>query len=194
MWAGDYTVACQHFHQAIETYQQRTDIFYGMAGAAKWCMEAPDAATKYWLSGIDAPYAVGGSVVRLPLLLFAASILRPGIFPRQEAESIMRQKVKDPRAKNWPGPLAKFVLSLIDESSLSESGKENEALPHRMWLAIFYKRLLDLSREKLNLAEFRSMMREMVETSRVEWSKEAHFFYLMRCEEFFIARHEASLK
>lgn len=145
LWVGDYQAAQQHFQYAMETHPTLGDIFYGMAGIAKWCVDDPGAAVRLWHAGLDAPYAVGGLGVHLPLLLFVASILRPGLLPKKQAEQILIEKVDDRRVKNRPGPLAKFVLGLGDEKTLPGlcKGVHERDTQHRKWLTQFYKAVLE---------------------------------------------------
>jgi len=110
IWAGHYELAEQNFQQAINTHPTPGNVFYGMPGAAMWCLDDPGAAVRHWHEGLNAPYAVGGVGIHLPLLLFLASTLRPRVYVKEDAEGILRERVKNPRAKSWPGPLAKFVL------------------------------------------------------------------------------------
>lgn len=194
LWVGDYQEAEQHFRYAIKTHPTPGDIFYGMAGAAKWCTDEPGAAVRHWHAGLDSPYAVGGVGIHLPLLLFLASILRPGVYPQEDAARVLLKRIEDPRVKYWPGPLAKFVLGLGDEKTLSGlcTGANELDTLHRKWLAQFYKAVLECDRGTLTPTEFKTRMQETADTSRSEWSEEGNFLSLLWSEEFFIARYEAS--
>ena len=195
LWTGKCEAAWEHFQHAIKTFPLDISSFYGMAGVAKWCMDEPVIATEQWVAGLHSGYADGGVGTHLPLLLLCASILRPGIYARREAEQILAQKIEDARVKYWPGPLAMFVLNLINESTLEErslQGKDQKTPPSAKWLIAFYKRVLELERGDLNLETFKGLMQRMADTSGPEWSNERTFLYLLWNEEFFIARHEAS--
>lgn len=194
LWTGKYEAAWEHFQHAIKTSSLSISSFYGMAGVAKWCMDEPVVATEQWVAGLASGYADGGVGTHIPLLLLCASILRPGIYLRREAEQILAPKIEDARVKYWPGPLAMFVLNLIDESVLEErsvQGKDRKTPPSAKWLIAFYKRVLELERGRLNLQEFKGAMQRMADTSDPEWSDERTFLYLLWNEEFFIARYEA---
>jgi len=194
LWLEDFHAAERHFLHAIKESRVRGDTFYGMAGAAKWCLDDPVAAVRYWRGGLDAPYAVGGIGISLPLLLWAASILRPGVFPAKEAARLLKAKAKDPRADSWPGPIAKFILGLSDEISLAAACFERNAVqPGQKRIAEFYKGLLEFSRGAEDATVLREIMRTTADTSQSDWSKEEDFLDLMWSEEFFVARHEASL-
>jgi hypothetical protein len=65
-----------------------------MAGTAKWRANEHGAAIEDWHAGLRAhQYAdAGGLGVKIPLLLFVASILDPPVFPRKQAEEVLRKK------------------------------------------------------------------------------------------------------
>jgi len=196
LWVKDYHAAWDHFQHAIQMHRHTVDLFYGMAGVAQWCMDEPDAAVKHWQSGLDAEYADGAGGIHLPLLLFIASILRPATFSRNEAEQLLKKRARDPRVKNWPGPLAKFVLTLLSEEALEEMSKEKagrEISPSRKWLIEFYKNVLELGRGNLKPERFKKQMERIVDTTQPEWLDEGNFLRLLWNEEFFIGRHEAFL-
>lgn len=199
LWTADYAAAWTHFRDAINTYRSPGDIFHGMAGVAKWCMDEPSSAVETWRRGFAAPYAVGASVVRLPLLLFAASVLRPTVFSKKEAEQILCERLESPLAENWPGPLAKFILGLLTEDTLKTfwvgnvGNRRRGIMPDYRWLTEFYKTLTELAGGSLELGKFRMLLSQMTDTSRSQWSEDRHFAHLLQCEEFFLARHEAAL-
>ncbi|HSZ62833.1 MAG TPA: hypothetical protein VK828_13605 [Terriglobales bacterium] len=196
LWTEKYQAAWEHFQYAMQRDPFTTARFFGMAGAAKWCVEEPDAAVRFWESGLDSQFADGAGGVHLPLLLWVASILRPNVFSRSDANQLLERKVKDPRVKNWPGALAQFALHQIDEKTLEErstQGNSRETAPSRDWLIAFYRRVLDLYRGDLNPKEFKGLMQRMTDTSAPRWSEERSLLSLLWNEEFFIARHEASI-
>lgn len=197
LWTKDYQAAYRHFRDAINTYGSPADIFHGMAGVAKWCVDEPDAAVDLWRAGFSAPYAIGASIVRLPLLLFASSILKPAVVSRKEAKEILRERIENPLIENFPGPLAKFVLNELKESDLEPlwignigNGKRGVML-YRRWLTEFYRLILAAENRGLNFGQFNMVLQQMIDTSRQEWSEDRQFALVLQCEEFFIARHEA---
>ncbi len=196
LWTEKYQAVWEHFQHAIQTFPLSTARFFGMAGAAKWCIDEPEAAVRSWEAGLDVQFADGAGGVGNPLLLWVASIIRPSVFSRNVAVRILEKRVKDPRVKNWPGALAQFVLNLVDEKTLEErsiQGRDRNTPPDVKWRIAFYKRVLELERGELKPEEFQAQMRRMADTSGPEWSKELDFLHLLWNEEFFIARHEASV-
>jgi hypothetical protein len=189
LWVKQYEQAFKHFQHEIKTYTHTMDAFFGMAGAAKWCLNDPAEAVSQWLSGLDVQYADAAGGIQNPLLLFTASILRPEIYSRKEAEGLLRERVADRRAENWPGPLAMYLL---DASYLPELeriiGGDAEA-PHLRWTLVFYQGIL--ARVRGDGSQFVQSMRETADISRCP--DEDEFLSRMWREEFFIARHEASL-
>jgi hypothetical protein len=129
-------------------------------------------------------------------LLYVGSVLRPETFSRKEAEHLLKARIDDLRVANWPGPLGKFVLGKIDAGTIEELSidtKNGVIRPEYKWLIGFYRRILELDLRQLESADFGTLTRGMVDTSGPEWSERKDFLHLIWHEEFFIARHEASL-
>lgn len=199
LWVGDYQAASDHFEDAIKTDRLPVAIYYGMSGVAHWCLEYPGTAVRVWNRGLDAPFTDGGGGVHLPLLMVVGAILRIEMF-RKEAEGILKERMEDPQRKqwlkNWPGPLAKFAIGAIDNKALAElciARTERETL-HRKWLAEFYMGVIEYGRGALSPTDLREVMRKTADTSTPELSDERNFLTRVWSEEFFIARHEASLE
>jgi hypothetical protein len=192
LWARGYKAARDHFQHAIANYPRKLSLssFYQMGGAAAWCMDEPQAAVACWESGLDARFADAGVVITLPLLLFAASILRAGAFPQTEAEDLLRKKLTDPRSESWPGPLARLVLGEGDAGLGPQL--DDRYVRIRRWRAGFYQDILEFRGCGLRPEELKERMRERADTSRPEWAEQSDFLNLLWNAEFFIARHEAS--
>jgi hypothetical protein len=193
MWVKEYRGAEQHFGDAVKAYSAAGDAFYGMLGTAKWCLGDRRTAVKRWEAGLDAPFAVGGLGLHLPLLLFVASILSPGVYLKKEAEKLLLSRIDDPRSKYWPGPLAKFVLGLGDENTLDGlcTGVNDVDTRHRKWLTRFYQGILSFDSGSLDPTGLKMLMSVCSDISQPEWSDEDSFLSLLWSEEFYIARHEA---
>jgi len=193
LWTSDYKSAERHFQDAIRTHPFTVSSFYEMAGAAAWCADDPSKAVRYWQDGLKSQFADAGVAISLPLLLFVASILRPSVFPRKEAEQILKKQLENPRAESWPGALAEFVLGQIDQGSLEQSciGKRERTTLHRRWQAQFFEDVFEFARGNLGREVFRELLRRAADTSQPEWAEEGNFLTLLWSAEFFIARHEA---
>ena len=194
LWTGDYPSASTHFENAIRNYPQSMSSFYGMAGAAQWCVGKYPAAVERWSAGLGAQYAdAAGLGVRLPLLLFVASILAPDAFPMSKAEDVLAEKAKDIRANHWPGALSRLVLNRKlsqGNETLIPAVKESEK-NHRDWLIQFYRCTLDYSAGNLSPSQFTGFMRSLTDTSQPSFSDQRYFLSLIWREEFFIARVNA---
>jgi hypothetical protein len=165
-----------------------------MAGAAQWCMDQPAPAVDTWQAGLNAEYTdAAGLGVRLPLLLFAASILKSEVSLRKEAEATLREKATDLRAGYWPGVLTRFVLGRVsaEEALGSISLSETLGREHVLWWLRFYGHLLELDSGILTKAEFAALMRILTDTSQPSFSDLDYFLTVLWTEEFFIARHSA---
>ena len=101
LWLERYTEAWEHFHAVIETAPRVGDVYYGMAGVAKWCLGRPDEAVSEWRAGLKAKYArASGLNVSSPLLLFFAAVREPRVFDRKSAEKLLLKTTKDIRIGN----------------------------------------------------------------------------------------------
>jgi len=206
LWLGKYQEAEQHFRHAIKAHRHSLDVFFGMAGTAKWCVDEHAAAVEYWHSGLKAQYAdAGGLGVKIPLLLFVASVLNPQVFPGKKAEEILMKKIEDPRAERWPGSLTKFVLGrdsniesimgfkpwpITDLEEAERKRREEADKQSRKWEMQFYGHILEFYNGVLTRKQLSEFMRVATDTSQSEFSNEHYFLNLMWSEEFFIARHE----
>jgi putative transposase len=56
LFAKKFKEALDHFHRSVEMFNVTYASLFGMAGAACWCMNKPEAAVKEWQSGLK----VGG--------------------------------------------------------------------------------------------------------------------------------------
>jgi len=188
LWLYQYEQAWEHFHKTITEDSMKGDAFFGMAGVAKWCLGETQQAVSQWRAGLRAKYArASGLGVRMPLLLFFASVVKQPSFKKEMAESLLMEKVKDRRIKNWPGPIALLVLRQINEDefqSLCRGDSEEDTLV-RQWLAEFYRCLIQFEESKLPV--LRASMRKLADTNQPKnillnriWN-----------EEYFLARHEA---
>src|SRR6266478_4273177 len=126
-WISDkprtYAEAWKHFRSIIETDPRVGDNDYGMAGVAKWCLGEPQEAVSQWRAGLKAEYARSGVTVRMGLLLYFVSVVRPEVFDQDEAKRLLLEKADDPRIRDWPGPIAKLILRQISEVSFKKAVK-----------------------------------------------------------------------
>ena len=191
LWIRQYEEAWGLFRKTIDEYPQSMSSFYGMAGTAKWCLGDTAEAVRQWRDGLESKYAdTNGLGLHLPLLLFAASILRPGSFENKVALKLLRDKSRDHRINEWPGPIALLVLGEINESDLrNQCSPADQVLTNdRKWLTTFYEGVL--SYRVGNEAESKRAMQRLADTSSPLWTDQDFFLARMWSEEFFLARHE----
>lgn len=208
LWLGRYAEAWQHFHSIIQKGVRVGDVYYGMAGVAKWCLGKPDEAVSEWRAGLRAEYArSSGLNVSSPLLLFFAAVREPTVCDRKLAERLLLDATKDSRIKNWPAPIVRLVLDQISEAEFDNAcrgiepgiANKNPFVRHSpqqtsdcLWLAEFYRSVLAL--ERGTLSDFQDSMRKLSDTSQPEWEDERNVFTVrIWHEEFFLARYEARL-
>ena len=192
LWVKNYQAAWEHFYDVNQKDPNHHAIFYGMAGVAKWCMNEPEESVRQWCSGLNCRYADGAGGVQLPLLLFDASVFKPEVYPRAEAEKLLTVRANDRRVKNWPGPVAEFLLGRIDEGGLrSKCAGLNEGDTFmRHWLADFYIGILEHTHG--NMQCFQKMIHKTAETSDDDFdSTKKQYLGKVWDAEFFIAYHES---
>jgi hypothetical protein len=196
LWLQRYAAAWEHFRSTIDRYPTTMSGFYGMAGAAKWCLDDFGEAIRQWKAGLKASYSdTAGLGIRVPLLLFTAAVLKPlGGFERHAAERILEERSQDSRAERWPGPIAKWLVGLVSNTEFERrwEGDGQADTYDRRWSAEFYQAVSRGGRKE-NSA-FQESMVKLSDVSRPEWSQPDFFLLRMWNEDFFIARHEAQRK
>ena len=195
LWTAKYQEAAKHFQDWMDRYGVTADAYFSLIGVAQWCLSDYETASSSWKLGLKAQYIDMAGGTRLPLLLWAASILRPNDKLRKEAVGLLDSKVKSPKVRHWPGPIAQFALDQIDASTVVEQSKERlsqKTPPSYRWEIAFYTHLRAKERGVMSSNEFKEVLRELVDTSVSEWSGDENFLQLVRNPEFYIARHEVS--
>ncbi len=192
MWHGQYVEAWEHFHSIIETDPRVGDGDYGMAGVAKWCLGEPEEAVSQWQAGLKAPYSRTPFGVYMGLLLFFASVVRPEVFDQNEARSLLREKLADPRSNKWPGTIAKLVLGQISEEELQRScqSRTSKETDGYVWKTDFYRHVL--AYDRMTPLAFADSMRKLTDTEQPQWQENDVFGWRIWCEEFFLARFEGA--
>jgi hypothetical protein len=194
LWLGNYQTAWEHFDRANRDHPKSMSGFYAKAGVAKWCLDESEEAVNQWRIGLECGYADLGRV-HLPLLLFIASVIKPQVFSRTEAEAILTARLNDLDVNSWPATLVGFVLGRIDEQQLRTLGPRYynwiPGWPAQFhWLADFYVGIVDYSHG--NAVGFNKAMRKAALISWDEYEPRGGLFLSkLWAEEFFIARHEA---
>jgi hypothetical protein len=203
MWAGQYKAATEHLEGVIETSRMEkipmmaSENHYSLCGAGRWCLGDSAAAVKLWRLGIKAPYATYGICLECPLLLVLVSILAPELCDRAEALELLKQRASDPRVRDYPGTLAQFVVGAIDNEALQSSVERSQARyaqcsnRDRKWNVAFYRAVLDLEQSVTTRAEFKRLTESMTDFSQFDDLDSTEFWWLTRCAEFYVARHEA---
>lgn len=194
LWVENFQAAWEHFRDFSDKYPFHNSGIYGMAGVAKWCLNEPEHAVHWWREGLHCNYAdSAGAGFRTPLLLYFASVAKPEVFPRDEAEALLADKAEDYRIKTWAGPLVSFALGRTDEKQLRDAIMASRAreIPGNQWQSEFYIGVSELAR-----GERFEYMNAMSNVSNVSWSDYDNnmneFLSKLWHEEFFLARHEAS--
>jgi hypothetical protein len=196
MWSGDYRSALAHFDEQIRValpLNSPADSTFGMAGAAAWCLGDEKLAIEYWRMGTTAKYAVAGANTRTELLLYIAALLAPGTFPIESAQQLLVKKASHWRVKNWPGPIAQYILGTASEQEVRQKAvfrKGDPVEPNPMsWQFDFYKLLATAASAGKEMPALESGFQHLVNVKGSEYLAGIKFFYFLRVEEFYLARH-----
>jgi hypothetical protein len=185
LWLRHYSSAYEHFYNVIQKNSIKGDVYFGMAGAAKWSLGMPKEAVSMWHAGLRANYTrTSGLGVRMPMLLFFATIVQPHLCEINQIKGLLSEVIKDVRIKNWPGPIAKMILT-SDPLGLSE---DTEGTHNSRWLHEFYTSLLQRSQNSNPV--FKQTMHRLSSISQEEWTDKDTFPRRLWNEEFFLARYE----
>ena len=195
MWSGDYRSALAHFDEQIRAALLRNapgDSTFGMAGAAAWCLGDEKLAIEYWRNGTTAKYAVAGANTRTELLLYAASLLNPATFPAESAEQLLIKKAGHWRVKNWPGPIAQYILGTASEQGVRQKAVDREGDPAepnpKSWQFDFYKLLTTAASAGKEMRALERGLQNLVNVKGSEYLAGIKLFYFLRIEEFYLAR------
>jgi len=195
MWSGHYQSALTHYEEQIRAKPPRNlpgDAAFGMAGTAAWCLGDEMAAVKYWRKGTSPGYAVAGANSRTSLLLYAASVLKPDRFSAQAADKLLQQKASHWRVKNWPGPIAQYIIGAASEEEVGpkavfRNGDPADPNP-KSWQFDFYKLLKGCASAANGMHALQSGLPHLLNVKGSEYLAGIKFFYFLRLEEFYLAR------
>ena len=161
-----------------------------MAGAAAWCLGNEDLAVKYWRKGATPAFAVAGANTRTALLLFAASILTPDGSSAERADNLLRKKVNHWRVRNWPGPIAQYIVGEISEEEVREKAVYRTGDPRdrnpKSWQFSFYKLLENCAAADNRIQALESGFKPLLQVKGSEYLEGEKFFYFLRLEEFYL--------
>ncbi len=106
---------------------------YIASGIAFWSLNQKMNAVESWKRGIDARYTDAAGGVEVPALLFFAASRLGDSTLEKETRAILRKRWKrksvsfsSPSIKNWPGPIAGFLLEKLDEKAFLEEAKKKK--------------------------------------------------------------------
>ncbi len=112
-------------NKIIDLDNGESEIDFKFCGVAYWLLNKHLEAIDVWKKGFKASYTDAAGGVELPLLLIYAAYKLNDSDIEKEAKSILKKIYKTKRAQNWPGPLAGYMLNLIDENEVINTIQEN---------------------------------------------------------------------
>lgn len=192
LWVKDYRAARRHFLTAIAKQAIVADCYFAMAGAASWCLRERETAVNHWHEGLRCGYTDAAGGITLPLLLFFASVVSAELFAETKAREELARRLRRHWARNWPGPLAEFVLGQTDleamEARYDRVTKADEFLSR--WQTRFYVGVLKYARG--DTPQYLELMRATAKTTNEDFDpKNDQYLGKLQHAEFFIARYES---
>ena len=164
-----------------------------MAGAAAWCLGQEALALKHWRNGAKAKRGIAGANTRTPLLLYAASILKPDLFSTVDAEELLAKKLARRWITGWPDPIAEFIVGLTTEAQAWEKAldKKNPANCNwKSWQLQLFKMLKSASSsDSARNPAFQQELARHIAVDHSRYLEGSNFFYFLRNEDFYLARH-----
>jgi hypothetical protein len=121
--------------------------------------------------------------------------LKPAIVSIATAEEHLTRKSNHWRIKNWPGPIAKFILETTAEEDVKreaiyKSEKPGQKNP-KIWQFAFYRALKSAASDGQVL---RRRLKNLVKVEGTDYLSGKNLFYFIRQEEFYLARNWVSIK
>jgi tetratricopeptide (TPR) repeat protein len=195
LWIKDYQAAFDHLSEQMKIIPRRLEKIFGLAGIAKWCLNEPGEAIEQWIQGIKCDYADGAGGVTIPLLLFYASIVKPELYSRKDAEKLMITRAKRRIIRNWPGPIAEYILNRIDKKQLQSDfqGYNVTVTLLHSWRADFYFGILEYASG--NIEKYTHFIKKVASVTYDDFdSNRKLFLSKIWHEEFYLARDIQSEK
>jgi hypothetical protein len=173
---NDLHEACCVFDQLIEKEPQFSANFE-YKGLCHWLMNNRKESVGAWQKGLKCQYTDAAGGMQIPLLLFFASVRHPPTFDQQKAEHLIKKILTKDWADDWPAPLGKYLLEMIDYQQLVECGKEYDYVRTKDLRVVFYHGVMALKKD--DVVEFKYRMQECSKITGLDCEYE----YLLACHE-----------
>ncbi len=194
--AGDPEKAKAAFDEVLKDNPEREAYHWDLAGITRWLTNDFRGAVDVWLSSLSSPYQDASGGVGTALLLYyaglresvvydlskakpllkkrlqAAGLPEAAVYDLSKAKALLKKRLQSAWAKNWPGPLGKFVLGEIDENQVRELARftHPSVTARQMAQVEFYQGLMALQRGEEGT--FLTQMTRCVTSQHAEWIPE----------------------
>jgi hypothetical protein len=186
----NYSTASEICLHAIKNQRWTSEVYFEIAGIAKWCMGKPTVAVEHWKAGMKAQYGDAAGAARVRLLLFAASILRPDVMSQSQARRLLEKKRNHRRINNWPGPLVRLCLG---EQGIDVGCETESAINKcREWEIAFYESLTRFRDRNIDSNELRATFHQLIDLTAKPQTLQPSLGELFDTCEFYLARHESA--
>ena len=102
-----------------------------LAGAARWLAGERETAAQRWIAALDAAFDTPAGAARPPALLVYAGTRIPDPRYVHRGTRLLGKAWRPRVARQWPAPVAGYLLGKVDETDLLEEGYANPALESR---------------------------------------------------------------
>lgn len=116
---GRYEDAISVTNLIAESSACVSDILFIRKAIALWFLNRRAEAVTAWWRAVDADYVDAAGGVQAPLHILYAAARMNNLGLKSRAIVLLKRRVKGNQAINWPGPLAEYMLGLIDAEGLS---------------------------------------------------------------------------
>ena len=136
LWRGLALLELRRFPEAARVFEeaegaQESATMLEFAGAARWLCGERGAATERWIAALDAGHEGPAGGVKPPALLLYAGLRIPDERYVLRGKRLLGKLWKPKIARVWPGPVAGYLLGLVEQQAFLEDGYEDPDLEAR---------------------------------------------------------------
>jgi hypothetical protein len=147
LWRGLALLELRRWPQAARVFEEAPDAAQSgtlleLAGAARWLAGEREIGVERWVAALDAGYDGPASGLKPPaLLIYAGTRLGDERYVLR-GNRLLKKSWKPKIQRIWPGPVAGYLLGILDEKPFLEDGYDSPDLEARrltsahFWVAL----------------------------------------------------------
>jgi hypothetical protein len=158
----------------IEERNGETDSDFIFLGIAYWIENEITNAIEIWRKGLESKYKDAAGGIEIPSLMYFASISLKDKLLEREAVTLLEKRSKSNQVINWPGPIASFLLDIIDEEELLSSVVSHPSLrAKQLCQAYFYIALKKLKND--NIIDYKEYLKKSLSLDVSSYLKQEYY-------------------